>query len=72
METFRKALKVAAPAGFFQTILEQGLEIGTLLQGARESVERAANAKEELPYVDRLLEGWRSLYRPDPQQEVSA
>jgi len=71
METFRKALKVAAPAGFFQTILEQGLEIGTLLQGARESVERAANAKEELPYVDRLLEGWRSLYRPDPQQEVS-
>jgi len=52
------------------TILEQGLEIGTLLQGAagergtRGERERRATLRRPAPG------GWRSLYRPDPSKEV--
>ena len=70
MEIFRSALKVAAPAGVFQTILDQGPEIGALLQGVRESAQHTMHGKEYLSYVDRLLEGWRSLYQREPGRDA--
>ena len=71
MEVFRKALKVAATAGVFQTILDEGPEIGPLLQVVRSGVEHTAHASQNLPYVDRLLEGWRSLYQSEPGRDAA-
>jgi LuxR family transcriptional regulator, maltose regulon positive regulatory protein len=65
LEAFRKVLKLAAPAGFFQTILEQGPEVGTLLLATREAADRSPHAKDELACIDRFLAGWRSLHRSD-------
>jgi len=71
LETFRTALKEAQTAGFFQTILEQGPEMGNLLQGARDSAEGTPYAKEELAYIDRLIEGCRLRYEPRSVEGVS-
>jgi len=68
LESFRQGLKIAAPAGFFQTLLDQGAAVGPLLHGARECMERSAHATEQLQYLDRLLQGWHSLYQSDPGQ----
>jgi LuxR family transcriptional regulator, maltose regulon positive regulatory protein len=68
LEVFRKALRAAAPAGFYQTILEQGTEVGALLTAAREAIDRSPFFKDELAYVDRLQQGWKSLYKAEPEQ----
>jgi LuxR family transcriptional regulator, maltose regulon positive regulatory protein len=72
LEAFRKVLRVAATAGFFQTILEQGPEVGILLLAARETVERSPYAKDELACIDRLLLGWRSLHKPGTEHGGNA
>jgi len=59
MRLFAKALKVAAPAVFSRRY-STGWKSAPCCRGPG----RAWNAREreeELPYVDRLLEGWRSL-----------
>jgi LuxR family maltose regulon positive regulatory protein len=68
LETFNGALTVAARAGVFQTILDQGPEMATMLCEARKDAERT-HAKERLSHIDRLLAGWRSYYQFQPEQE---
>jgi ATP/maltotriose-dependent transcriptional regulator MalT len=70
LETLNGALGVAAPAGVFQTLLDQGPEMGILLWEARKDAERT-HARERLDYIDRLLEGWRSRHHVHPEQEES-
>ena len=62
--TFVSVLNAGAPAGLYRTILDQGWEIGTLLQRSVERADRAAPFNEVKPYVNRLIAGWRHIYEP--------
>jgi LuxR family maltose regulon positive regulatory protein len=64
IEVFREVLKVAAPAGVYQSILDVGPEIGELLHAVCEDAQHTAQTNELISYVDHLLDGWRNLYRP--------
>ncbi|MGF6732030.1 LuxR family maltose regulon positive regulatory protein [Paraburkholderia youngii] len=64
VETFRQVLKAAAPAGLYQSIVDQGPQIVPLLQAVRDALRGEAQAKALLAYVDRLLDGSRALYQP--------
>ncbi|MEX3939673.1 LuxR C-terminal-related transcriptional regulator [Paraburkholderia sp. BR10937] len=63
VETFREVFKAAAPAGLYQSIVDQGPQIVPLLQAVREALRGDAHAKALLAYVDRLLDGSRALYQ---------
>jgi LuxR family maltose regulon positive regulatory protein len=65
LHVFRDVLRLAAPAGFYQTILDEGPEIGTLLLGVQENARRTGDSGDLLPYVGNLIAGWRELYQPD-------
>jgi len=58
-------LSLAAPTGFYQTILDEGPEIGTLLLRFQDNVPRTRESDDLLPYVGNLIAGWRELYHPD-------
>jgi LuxR family maltose regulon positive regulatory protein len=64
METLRKVLTVATPAGIYRTIVDSGPELGELLPRLRENLERQAESGWLLPHVDRLIDGWRTLHQP--------
>lgn len=72
VETFREVLSVAARAGIYRSILDQGPEIGALLQAVREETRCTAQTKETMVYIDRLLDGWRALYQPASKPERDA
>jgi LuxR family transcriptional regulator, maltose regulon positive regulatory protein len=61
---FRTVLSTAASAGIYQTILDQGSEIGTLLLVFQEDAERTGRFPELLPYVASLIARWRERYQP--------
>ena len=67
LAAFRKLLKVGLQAGLYQTILDQGPEIGDLLSGVREEPARAADSADFVSYVDRLVEGHRARYQSQVQ-----
>jgi LuxR family maltose regulon positive regulatory protein len=64
-QVFHEVLSLAAPAGFYQTILDEGPEIGTLLLRFQENARRTGVSGDLLPYVGKLIVGWRELYQPD-------
>jgi LuxR family transcriptional regulator, maltose regulon positive regulatory protein len=68
VETLHNVVKRAAPAGICRTILDSGPQIGLMLPQLRRNVERKAESRQLLPYVDHLLQGWRELYNSDPAQ----
>jgi LuxR family maltose regulon positive regulatory protein len=72
VEVFGEVLKVAAPAGIYQSILDQGPEIGPLLQAVRDDTRNTAQTRETVSYIDRLLDGWRSLYQRDSRPQRDA
>jgi LuxR family transcriptional regulator, maltose regulon positive regulatory protein len=65
LHVFRDVLHVAAPTGFYQTILDEGAEIGTLLLRFQDNVRRTRESDDLMPYVGNLIAGWRELYHPD-------
>jgi len=69
VEVLQNVVKLAAPAGICRTILDCGPEIGLMLPRVRENMERKADSRQWLPYVDRLVDGWRALYQPDQAQD---
>jgi LuxR family maltose regulon positive regulatory protein len=68
LEQFHNVVKLAAPAGIYRTLLDSGPEIGLMLPRLRENLERKADSKQLIEYVDHLLGGWRALYQPEPAQ----
>jgi len=72
VEVLQNVVKLAAPASVYRTILDSGPQIGLLLPRLRENVERKAESKQLLPYLDHLLQGWRTIYQPDPAQAPHA
>ena len=67
--TFRDVLSLAAPAGIYRSILDQGPEIGPLLQAVRKDTPCTPKTRELVRYIDRLLDGWRAQYQPNGKQE---
>jgi LuxR family maltose regulon positive regulatory protein len=72
IEVFGEVLKVAAPAGIYQSILDQGPEIGPLLQAMRDGTRNTAQTKDMVSYIDRLLDGWRARYQPGNKSQRDA
>jgi ATP/maltotriose-dependent transcriptional regulator MalT len=64
LRVFRKVLSAGAKAGLYQTILDEGPEIGTLLSDVRKD-PRAADSADFVSYLDRLIEGHRARYRSE-------
>ena len=62
VEIFREVLR--ANNGIYRSILDQGPEIGPLLHAVRDDTRFSPQAKESIAYIDRLLDGWRSMYEP--------
>jgi LuxR family maltose regulon positive regulatory protein len=63
LDAFRKVLKAGIGAGVYQTILDQGPDIGTLLSGVQEDPGRNADSADFMSYLDRLVEGHRARYK---------
>jgi LuxR family maltose regulon positive regulatory protein len=72
IEVFGEVVKVAVPAGIHQSILDQGSEVGTLLQAVRDGTRNAAQTKDVVNHIDRLFDGWRALYQPNSQTQRDA
>ncbi|MFM0673596.1 LuxR C-terminal-related transcriptional regulator [Paraburkholderia sediminicola] len=64
IEAFREVLKVAAPTGVYQSILDVGPDIGDLLHAVCEDARHTAQTDELIAYANHLLHGWRILYQP--------
>ena len=71
---FSGVMRSAATAGLYQSILDEGPEVGTLLLGFPDNARRAGDCDDLLPYAGRLIAGWRDLYHPafaaDPTLDV--
>ncbi|RZF26321.1 tetratricopeptide repeat protein [Paraburkholderia sp. UYCP14C] len=76
IEVFDEVVKVAANAGIYQSILDQGAEIGMLLQALRDETRgvagNAVRTKDAAHYIDRLCDGWRALYQPGSDAQRDA
>jgi LuxR family maltose regulon positive regulatory protein len=62
VEIFREVL--SASSDIYRSILDQGPEIGSLLHAVRNDMRSTPQTKESVAYIDRLLDGWRSMYEP--------
>jgi LuxR family maltose regulon positive regulatory protein len=62
---FNEVLTAAAAAGLYQSILDEGPEVGTLLLRTRDNARRTGEHSQLLPYIERLIAGCRELYHPD-------
>jgi LuxR family maltose regulon positive regulatory protein len=69
---FRRVLSTAAPAGIYQTILDQGPAIGTMLMRFQEEAKRTGIPQELLSYLDSLIARWRDRYQSGPTSSPSA
>jgi LuxR family maltose regulon positive regulatory protein len=65
VEVFGEVVKVAAPTGIYQSILDQGREVGPLLQAVRDNTRDTAQTRDVVNHLNRLLDGWRALHQPD-------
>ena len=61
--TFRKVLTSGSQVGLYQTILDQGPEIGSLLQSIQKDSARAGDPPDFVAYVDRLVDGYQARYQ---------
>jgi LuxR family maltose regulon positive regulatory protein len=65
LDSFGGVLNVAAQAGIYHTILGEGAEVGPLLTVFQENAERTKSFRELMPYVGKLIAGWRLRYQSD-------
>jgi LuxR family transcriptional regulator, maltose regulon positive regulatory protein len=78
VEILVEVLRAGAPAGLYQSVVDQGPRIVALLQAVREELRgaavgaAAAQGKELAVYVDRLLEATRAMYQPGETRARSA
>jgi LuxR family transcriptional regulator, maltose regulon positive regulatory protein len=67
LDCFRAVLGAAARAGIYQTILDEGRDVGALLTAFQESAGHTEKSRELMPYVGQLMSGWRSHYQPQAE-----
>ncbi|MBV8526164.1 MAG: hypothetical protein JOY71_29325 [Acetobacteraceae bacterium] len=65
-DAFRSVLAVGSSAGVYQTILDQGPEIRTLLLRFQEGAARTGQCRELLAYAESLLGRSREMHEPTP------
>jgi LuxR family transcriptional regulator, maltose regulon positive regulatory protein len=56
-------LKAGAQVGAYQTIHDQGPDIGPLLSSVRKDPARTGDSTDLVSYLDRLVEGYRARYQ---------
>jgi LuxR family maltose regulon positive regulatory protein len=66
--SFGGVVTVLAKAGIYQSILDQGAEVGPLLAAFQEKIDRTRRSSELMSYVSNLIAAWRSRYQSEPQQ----
>jgi LuxR family maltose regulon positive regulatory protein len=62
---FSEILRIAAPTGLYQSILDDGPDIGPLLRAFQAGPQRGVASPELTSYAERLLSGWKERYRPE-------
>jgi LuxR family transcriptional regulator, maltose regulon positive regulatory protein len=75
LTTLRKVLDKGLHEGVYQTILDQGPEIGTLLLSVRENAERSRGSSDLVSYLDRLMGGYppqqSTQVKPVPKSPIA-
>jgi LuxR family transcriptional regulator, maltose regulon positive regulatory protein len=75
LATLRKVLDKGVHEGIYQTILDQGPEIGTLLLSARENAERNGDSSDLVSYLDRLMGSYpphqSTQAKPGPRSPIA-
>jgi LuxR family maltose regulon positive regulatory protein len=66
--TFGGVVTAFAGAGIYQTILDDGAQVGPLLAAFEENAERTGSFRELMPYVANLTAAWKSRYQSEPPQ----
>ena len=69
---FRKVLNAGQHVGLYQTILDQGPEIGALLLSVRDETAGAEDSTNFASYLDRLIEGYGARYQPQVKAGVTS
>ncbi len=64
LAVFRMVLNKSAQVGLYQSILDLGPEICTLLLSVREDAPRTKDSTDFMAYLDHLIEGFRARYDP--------
>jgi LuxR family maltose regulon positive regulatory protein len=72
LATLRKVLDKGLQGGVYQTILDQGPEIGTLLLSVRENAARTGDPADFVSYVDHLVEGLSARYQPQVKESPTS
>ena len=67
LKSFGGIVAAFAKAGIYQTILDEGAEVGPLLAAFQDNAERTGSSRELISYVSNLTAAWRLLYRSEPQ-----
>jgi len=67
LKSFGGIVAAFAKAGIYQTILDEGAEVGPLLATFQDNAERTGSSRELISYVSNLTAAWRLLYRSEPQ-----
>jgi LuxR family maltose regulon positive regulatory protein len=62
---FSDILRAAAAAGLYQSILDDGPEIGARLRSFEGGARGSGVSAELLSYAERLLAGWQERYQPE-------
>jgi LuxR family maltose regulon positive regulatory protein len=69
---FRKVLKAGVQVGLYQTILDQGPEIGALLSSVRKDPARTECSTDFVAYLDRLVAGHGARYQSQVKASPTA
>jgi LuxR family maltose regulon positive regulatory protein len=67
----REVLNIGLQNGLYQTVLDQGPDIGRLLSMARDDAARSRDSAGLLSYIDRLLGDYRARYQPQAESTAS-
>jgi LuxR family maltose regulon positive regulatory protein len=68
LESFGGIVTAFAGAGIYHTLLDEGAQVGPLLETFQEHAERTGSSRELMPYVANLIAAWRSRYQSEPPQ----
>jgi LuxR family maltose regulon positive regulatory protein len=68
LRSFGGIVAAFAKAGIYQTILDEGAEVGPLLAAFQDNAERAGGSRELISYISNLTAAWRPRYQSEPQQ----
>jgi LuxR family maltose regulon positive regulatory protein len=67
--SFGHIVAVFAKAGIYQTILDEGAEVGPLLLAFQESSARTSSSLELQSFVSNLVAAWKSRHQPEEGQQ---